>query len=197
VPPTAQAPWQHEPLSSQVARLVLGLAVLAAAGAFGAIGVALALVGLGVPYLAAIAGAALLDGVAAFAVLHALVVRPLAPLGSAAPSTLGRDGAQQRARLAALEATTSSLRHDVRGLLSPALLVSDRLLAHSDPKVVRAGETVVRAITRVAERLAATRAPASISVKEPQPGARPAVQQDHGVLPEQAAERLDPARGGP
>ena len=181
-----------------MARLAFGLAALAAVGTFGAIGLALAVVGLGVPYLAATAGVALLAGVAAFVVLHALVVRPLAPLGSETPGVLGRDAAQRFARLTALEATTSSLRHDIRGLLSPALLVCDRLLAHSDPKVVRAGETVVRAITRATERLVATRAaePGAASAQEPQLGARPTTKQDHGVLPEQAAERLDPARGG-
>ncbi|MBV8913386.1 MAG: hypothetical protein JOZ05_10155 [Acetobacteraceae bacterium] len=42
-------------------------------------------------------------------------------------------------------------------MLAPALLVSDRLLAHSDPKVVKAGETVVKAIRRAEERLAATK----------------------------------------
>ncbi|MBV9748348.1 MAG: hypothetical protein JO157_06020 [Acetobacteraceae bacterium] len=180
-----------------MARLALALAVLAAAGAFGAIGLALALVGLGVPYLAATAGAALIAGVAAYLVLHALVVRPLASVGTEAPGALGRDVARQRARLAALEAATSSLRHDLRGMLSPALLVSDRLLAHSDPKVVRAGETIVRAITRATERLAATRppAPGAASAQEAQPGAPAAAHQDHGVLPEHAAERLDPARG--
>ena len=179
-----------------MARLAFGLAALAAAGAFGAIGFALALVGLGVPYLAATAVAALIAGAAAFAVLHALVVRPLAPLGSASPGALGRDGAQQRAQLIALEATTSSLRHDIRGLLSPALLVSDRLIAHSDPKVVRAGETIVRAITRATERLAATRAsPRELpSTQEAKPGTRATAHQDHGVLPEQTAERLDSAR---
>ena len=181
-----------------MARLALGLAALAAAGTFGAIGLALAFVGLGIPYLAATACVALLAGVAAFVVLHACVVRPLAPLGSEAPGVLGREVARQRARFTALEATTSSLRHDLRGMLSPALLVSDRLLAHSDPKVVRAGETIVRAITRASERLVETRAAAAeaASAQEPQPGPRPAAKQDHGVLPEQAAERLDPARGG-
>jgi len=63
-------------------------------------------------------------------------------------------------RLAELEATTSSLRHDLFGMLAPALLVADRLLAHADPKVVRAGETVVKAIKRAEERLVATRPPA-------------------------------------
>ena len=60
-------------------------------------------------------------------------------------------------RLAMLEAATSSLRHDLRGLLSPALLVADRLLAHADPAVVRAGETVVKAISRAEARLRETK----------------------------------------
>ena len=68
--------------------------------------------------------------------------------------------ARKLARLADLEAATSSLRHDLRGMLVPALLVADRLLAHADPKVVKAGETVVKAVKRAEERLAATRAPA-------------------------------------
>ncbi len=64
------------------------------------------------------------------------------------------------ARLVELEATVSGLRHDLRGMLAPALIVVDRLLAHSDPKVVKAGETVVKAIERAEQRLAATRLPA-------------------------------------
>ncbi len=60
-------------------------------------------------------------------------------------------------RLVALEAATSSLRHDIRGMLSPALLVADRLLAHADPVVVRAGETVVKAIRRAEVRLRETK----------------------------------------
>ncbi len=74
--------------------------------------------------------------------------------------TPDQDMAGKLARLAELEATTSTLRHDLRGMLAPALLVVDRLLAHSDPKVVKAGETVVKAIKRVEERLVATRPPA-------------------------------------
>lgn len=76
------------------------------------------------------------------------------------PATPDQDVAGKLARLAELEATTSRLRHDLRGVLAPALLVVDRLLAHSDPKVVRAGETVVKAIRRAEERLVATRLPA-------------------------------------
>lgn len=76
------------------------------------------------------------------------------------PATPEQEVAGKLARLAELEATTSRLRHDLRGVLAPALLVVDRLLAHSDPKVVKAGETVVKAIKRAEERLVATRLPA-------------------------------------
>ncbi len=65
--------------------------------------------------------------------------------------------ARRLARLADLEASTASLRHDLRGLLSPALLVADRLLLHDDPKVVKAGETIVKAVRRAEERLRETK----------------------------------------
>lgn len=174
-------------------RLLYALAVLAAAGAVGAVGLTLALVGLGVPYLVATAAVALLAGAAAFATLHALVERPLATLGPEAPGALAPQLTHQRARLAELEAMTASVRHDLRGLLSPAMLVSDRLLSHSDPKVVRSGQMIVRSITRASERLAATRAaqPEATSAQEPQAGAIAAANQDDGLLPEQPADRLD------
>jgi len=74
-----------------------------------------------------------------------------------APGLPDEDVGAKLARLAELEATMSVLRHDLRGMLAPALLVVDLLLAHSDPKVVKAGETVMKAIRRAEERLAATR----------------------------------------
>ncbi len=73
------------------------------------------------------------------------------------PGTPDQDVVGKLARLAELEATTSTLRHDLRGMLAPALIVIDRLLEHADPKVVKAGETVVQAIKRAEERLVATR----------------------------------------
>ena len=76
------------------------------------------------------------------------------------PGHPDQEVAGKLARLAELEAATSVLRHDLRGMLAPALLVVDRLLAHSDPKVAKAGETVLKAIGRVEERLIATRLPA-------------------------------------
>jgi hypothetical protein len=49
------------------------------------------------------------------------------------------------------------LRHDVRGILSPALLVTDRLLVHDDPSVQRAGEVIARTVQRITDRLEETR----------------------------------------
>ena len=60
-------------------------------------------------------------------------------------------------RLAELEAQTASLRHDLRGILAPAMLVGDRLTENPDPKVAKAGETVVRAVNRASDRLAQTK----------------------------------------
>jgi hypothetical protein len=51
----------------------------------------------------------------------------------------------------------SVLRHDLRGILSPALLVTDRLLMHEDPAVHRAGEVVARTVQRITDRLEETR----------------------------------------
>lgn len=76
-----------------------------------------------------------------------------------ASATPNQDVDAKLARLADLEATMSVLRHDLRGMLAPALLVVDVLLAHSDPKVVKAGETVEKAVMRAETRLVATRPP--------------------------------------
>ncbi len=40
------------------------------------------------------------------------------------------------------------LRHDIRGVLSPVLLIADRLLNHADPAVKRSGEIMVRTVER-------------------------------------------------
>jgi hypothetical protein len=60
-------------------------------------------------------------------------------------------------RLRTLEATTASLRHDLRGILSPALLTAERLLGHADPVIRRAGEMMVKTVERASERLAETK----------------------------------------
>ena len=84
------------------------------------------------------------------------MVRPLRDQQAALREQL-RLAEQGRARLAALEASTSSLRHDLRGILSPALLTADRLVGSDDRLVRRAAETMVRAVERAEERLRETR----------------------------------------
>ncbi len=46
------------------------------------------------------------------------------------------------------------LRHDLRGALSPALLMADRLVGHDDPRVRRAGEIMVKSVDRASFLLA-------------------------------------------
>jgi hypothetical protein len=60
-------------------------------------------------------------------------------------------------QLTELRAQLKGLRHDLRGILSPALLVSDRLLSHETPYVRRAGEVMVRTVERANQRLTETR----------------------------------------
>ena len=61
------------------------------------------------------------------------------------------------ARLHVLETRTSSLRHDLRGILSPAYLTAERLLGHADPAAKRAGEMMIKTIERATERLKETK----------------------------------------
>jgi len=68
-------------------------------------------------------------------------------------------GERTRLRLAALETQVAALRHDLHGILSPALLTADRLLNSPDPSVRRAGEVMVRTVERATARLAETKLP--------------------------------------
>ena len=45
------------------------------------------------------------------------------------------------------------LQHDLRNMLTPALLSADRLLTHADPAVARQAVIVIKAITRVIDRV--------------------------------------------
>jgi len=60
---------------------------------------------------------------------------------------------------AAAKDPNAVLRHDLRGILSPALMVSDRLLAHGDPSVRKAGDVVAKTVQRLTDRLEETRTP--------------------------------------
>ena len=55
-----------------------------------------------------------------------------------------------------LEALVSSLRHDLRGVITPASLIGDQLRKHSDPAVQRAGTRIGETVRRVLEKLDAT-----------------------------------------
>lgn len=136
-----------------MARRIRWLGVLAALAVFGACVAVPVLVRLGVPFLLAAAGLGLLAGAALHALLHTWLARPMAELADLRDRA-GAEGAN-RARLAELEADASSLRHDLRGALSPALLTAERLLAHQDPGVRRAGEILVQSVERATDLLAA------------------------------------------
>ena len=113
------------------ARRVL-VPLVGAASAFGASGAVLALMGAGAPFLLAALGASACAGLVLYGLTQAEAATP------------GDTAAQ--ARIDALQAQASTLRHDLRGALSPALIVSDRLIANADPAIRRAGETVARSI---------------------------------------------------
>ena len=108
------------------------ISMAGAASAFGASGAVLALMGAGIPFLAAALGASACAGLA----LYGLV--------PASPGGPGLAAAQDR--IDEIEAQASNLRHELRGALSPALILSDRLVASSDPAIRKAGEAVIRSI---------------------------------------------------
>jgi signal transduction histidine kinase len=57
----------------------------------------------------------------------------------------------RNARLAALGTVVAKVSHDLRGILTPALLTAERLQLNPDEKVQRAGETLVQAVDRATE----------------------------------------------
>jgi len=65
----------------------------------------------------------------------------------------GVDAAQWQERLAELTAEAALLQHDLRNMLTPALLSADMLLRNADPVVARQAEIVIKAITRVVDRV--------------------------------------------
>ncbi len=56
-----------------------------------------------------------------------------------------------RARELALAEAVRKLNHDLRGALSPALLMAERLETHADPAVSQAAATITKALDRAAE----------------------------------------------
>jgi hypothetical protein len=75
--------------------------------------------------------------------------RPIVREASMEPTTEGR--------VRELEKLVSQLRHDLRGAITPAALVADRLRQNAEPGVQRAGATVAAVVERVLAILDATR----------------------------------------
>lgn len=101
--------------------------------------------------------------------------RELAAMQSDLRAALSRN-----ARLAALGTAMAQVSHDLRGILSPALLVADTLREHADPAIGRAGDMIVRVVDR-ATNLA--RGMLDFAREGPAPPARRAVWL-HGVVEE-------------
>jgi signal transduction histidine kinase len=57
----------------------------------------------------------------------------------------------RNARLAALGTVVAKVSHDLRGILTPALLTAERLELNADPRVQHAGEILVTAVDRAAD----------------------------------------------
>lgn len=119
--------------------------LVGAASAFGASGAVLALMGVGAPFLLAALGASACVGLVLYGVMPAAVTPP--------------EHAAVQARIDAIEAGVASLRHDLHGALSPALILSDRLVTSSDPAIRKAGEAVVRSIEQASALIAASKTP--------------------------------------
>ena len=133
---------------SRYARERLRLPAIGAACAFGAPGGVLALMGVGVPFIVAAIALAICAGVVVYAAQpHAAPAMPDSP---PEPPAL-------QSRVDELLSLNRALRHDLRGVLSPALMMSDRLLSHADPAIRRAGEAVVKSVDRATAIIAASR----------------------------------------
>jgi signal transduction histidine kinase len=59
----------------------------------------------------------------------------------------------REARFASVAVSLAKASHDLRGLLSPALLVSERLQVHADPSVSRTGDMLIRLVERASDLL--------------------------------------------
>ncbi|RYY11591.1 MAG: hypothetical protein EON55_13970, partial [Alphaproteobacteria bacterium] len=142
---------------------LLALSAVGGVAAFAACGLSLALLGLGLPYLLCAA----ISGACAGLLIYALgrwgkpartVSAPPEALPELLPGPLPEPAPVDPAiqRLAELEREMSLLRHELRGALSPALMVSDRLLRSEDPLIRRAGDAVVRSVDRATALIGGT-----------------------------------------
>ena len=154
-----------------MSRTMTMISLLGAGLAFAASCATLALMGLGVPMLLAALVAAAAAGLVLHAVLLAQVARPMAALQARVD-----DGASSAAAIAArlsdVETRAASMRHDLRGVLSPALMVTDRLLNNPEPTVQRAGQAVIRSVERATAIIQASKPETAAAA--PAPSTEPA-----------------------
>jgi hypothetical protein len=61
-----------------------------------------------------------------------------------------------QARVEELERLVSALRHDLRGAITPAALIADRLRHNSDPAIQRSAARIAQMVERILTRLNAT-----------------------------------------
>ena len=76
------------------------------------------------------------------------------PEDQALLDTLLRRAEQAEARLLDQEQVMARLRHDLRGILSPALLLADRLSMSDDPLARRTAEAMILTVERAEQALA-------------------------------------------
>jgi len=102
----------------------------------------------------------LLAGAAAGALAACGILLPRLRASLEAAATLRAQLDQAAAaqfHLAELQAQLSLLRHDLNGILSPALLSADRLTGSDDPAIRKTGDIVIRTVERATARLAETK----------------------------------------
>ena len=154
-----------------MARTTTLISLLGAGLAFAAACATLALMGLGVPMLIAALAAAAAAGLVLPAVLLSQAARPVAALQERIEASEA-SAAAMAARLSDVETRAASLRHDLRGVLSPALMVTDRLVNNPDPSVQRAGQAVIRSIERATAIIQASKPePSNPEPSKPGPAA--------------------------
>ncbi len=105
----------------------------------------------------------------------------------------------RNARLAALGTAVARISHDLRGILSPALLTAERLQMSQEPSIKRAGDTLVRAVERATDLVRRTvefAREVPVAPLRQRMALRPAVaeaaEQTHAVCPDLAVENAVP-----
>jgi signal transduction histidine kinase len=152
--------WGH------MRRSLPAIALVGGGASFGAAGLSLALLGLGVPFLLGALLAAICAGLLIYAAGRWALERDL----PAEPKEVFDTDLEERIRV--LEESSAHLRHDLRGVLSPALMMADRLLRNDDPAIRRAGQAVVRSVERATALLAENKKANGTAIGEDAPDAQ-------------------------